>query len=132
MYWGLDRPPGAIVGLFVPGLGIALLYPLTISFAIGAAGARSDTAIARAALAGSLALLVTPAFLGDFADKVGLHLAHLIVPGLVVVGGCAHLLRSWSSAAGAGYASSIRLKRLPASVVLGADALQGWYTLTEE
>jgi fucose permease len=85
MYWGLDRPPGAIVGLFVLGLGIALLYPLTISFAIGAAGARSDTASARAALAGSLALLVTPALLGGFADKVGLHLAHLIVPGLVVV-----------------------------------------------
>jgi MFS transporter, DHA1 family, inner membrane transport protein len=84
IYWGLPRPSVAIVGLFVLGLGIALLYPLTISFAIGAAGGRSDTASARAALAGSLALLFTPALLGGFADKVGLHLAHLIVPGLVV------------------------------------------------
>jgi hypothetical protein len=30
------------------------------------------------------ALLVTPALLGSFADKVGLHLAHLMVPGLVL------------------------------------------------
>jgi fucose permease len=86
IYWGLHRPPVAIVGLFVLGLGIALLYPLTLSFAIGASGVRSgDTASARAALAGSLAILVTPALLGSFADKVGLHVAHLIVPGLVVV-----------------------------------------------
>ena len=85
IYWGFHRPPMAIVGLFVLGLGIALLYPLTISFAIGAAGARRDTASARAALAGFLALLVCPALLGGFADKIGLHLAHLIVPGLVVV-----------------------------------------------
>jgi fucose permease len=75
----------AIVGLFVRGLGIALLYPLTISFAIGAAGPRRDTGSARSALAGSLALLVCPALLGGVADKIGLHLAHLIVPTLVVV-----------------------------------------------
>jgi len=66
-------------------LGIALLYPLALSFAIGAAGTQSDTASARAALAGSLAILICPALLGGFADKIGLHLAHLIVPGLVAV-----------------------------------------------
>jgi MFS family permease len=85
IYWGLHRPPLAIVGLFVLGLGIALLYPLALSFAIGSAGTQSDTASARAALAGSLAILISPALLGGFADKVGLHLAHLIVPGLVAV-----------------------------------------------
>ncbi len=34
---------------------------------------------------GSLAILICPALLGGFADKIGLHLAHLIVPGLVAV-----------------------------------------------
>ena len=85
IYWGLPRPPVAIVGLFVLGLGVALLYPLTLGLAMGAAGTRADTASARAALAGSFGILVTPALLGGLADKVGLHLAHLIVPGLVVV-----------------------------------------------
>ena len=85
IYWGLPRPPVAIVGLFVLGLGVALLYPLTLALAMGAAGTRADTASARAALAGTLGILVTPALLGGLADKVGLSLAHLIVPGLVVV-----------------------------------------------
>jgi MFS transporter, DHA1 family, inner membrane transport protein len=85
MYWGLHRPPAAIVGLFLLGLGVALLYPLTLGFAMGAAGARGNTASARAAVAGNLALLVTPGLLGAFADKVGLHLAHLMVPGLVLI-----------------------------------------------
>ena len=85
IYWGLPRPPAAIVGLFVLGLGVALLYPLTLGLAMGAAGTRADTASARASLAGALGILVTPAVLGGLADKVGLRLAHLIVPGLVVV-----------------------------------------------
>ena len=47
--------------------------------------AHEPTPRARAALAGCLGILVTPALLGGLADKVGLSLAHLIVPGLVVV-----------------------------------------------
>jgi MFS transporter, DHA1 family, inner membrane transport protein len=85
IYWGVPRPPAAIVGLFVLGLGVALLCPLTLGLAMGAAGSRADTASARAALAGSLGILVTPALLGSLADKVGLSLAHLIVHGLAVV-----------------------------------------------
>jgi fucose permease len=85
IYWGLPRPPMAIMGLFVLGLGVALLYPLALGLAMEAAGTRTDTASARAALAGSLGILVTPALLGGLADKVGLSLAHLIVPGLAVV-----------------------------------------------
>lgn len=84
IYWELHWPPAAIAGLFLLGLGVALLYPLTLGFAMGAAGTRGDTASARAAVAGNLAILVTPALLGSFADEVGLHLAHLMVPGLVL------------------------------------------------
>jgi predicted MFS family arabinose efflux permease len=84
IYWAVPRPSTALVGLFVLGLGVALLYPLTLGLAMGAAGTRADTASARASLAGSLGILVTPALLGGLADRVGLHLAHLIVPGLAV------------------------------------------------
>jgi fucose permease len=84
IYWEVHWPPAAIAGLFLLGLGVALLYPLALGFAMGAAGTRGDTASARAAVAGNFAILVTPALLGSFADKVGLHLAHLMVPGLVL------------------------------------------------
>jgi len=41
-------------GAFCARLGVALLYPLTLALAMGAAGTRADTASARAALAGTL------------------------------------------------------------------------------
>ena len=54
-------------------------------FGHGSRGAHEPTPPARASLAGALGILVTPALLGGLADKVGLRLAHLIVPGLAVV-----------------------------------------------
>ncbi|MGH6943348.1 MAG: MFS transporter [Geminicoccaceae bacterium] len=83
IYWGVGRPWIAIAGLFVLGLGVALLYPLTIGFAIGTAGARGDLASARFMLAIGLAILATPALLGVLADEVGLRAAHLMLPVLL-------------------------------------------------
>jgi fucose permease len=71
--------------LFVLGLGVALLYPLTLGFAIGAAGDRGDTASARFMLAAGLAIASMPVVLGALADEVGLHMAHLLVPALVAL-----------------------------------------------
>ena len=77
------RSLAAVAGLFVLGLGVAPLYPLSLGFAVGAAGARGDAASARVMLAVGLAILLTPALLGGLADEVGLRLAHLMLPGLV-------------------------------------------------
>ena len=85
LYWGAGTPAFAIVGLGVLGLGVALLYPLTLGFAIGAAGERGDTASARFMLAAGLAIASMPVLLGALADEVGLHMAHLMVPGLVAL-----------------------------------------------
>jgi MFS transporter, DHA1 family, inner membrane transport protein len=85
LYWGAGRPALAIAGLGVLGLGVALLYPLTLGFAIGAAGERGDTASARFMLAAGLAIASMPVLLGALADEVGLHRAHLMVPGLVAL-----------------------------------------------
>jgi MFS transporter, DHA1 family, inner membrane transport protein len=85
LYWGAGRPALAIAGLFVLGLGVALLYPLTLGFAIGAAGERGDTASARFMLAAGLAIASVPVLLGALADEVGLHMAHLMVPALVAL-----------------------------------------------
>ena len=75
LYWSAGTPTLAIVGLGVLGLGVALLYPLTLGFAIGAAGERGDTASARFMLAAGLAIASMPVLLGALADEVGLRIA---------------------------------------------------------
>jgi len=83
-YWGTGHPVAVVAGLFVLGLGVAPLYPLSLGFALGAANERNDTASARVLLAEGLAILLVPTLLGGLADEVGLHLAHLMVPGLAL------------------------------------------------
>ncbi len=83
IYWGAADPRIVVPGLFIVGLGVALLYPLGLSLAIEAAGEHRDTASARVIVAGGLAILLMPAALGRLADTVGLRTAHLLVPALV-------------------------------------------------
>lgn len=82
LYWASNWPPLAIAGLFVCGLAISLLYPLGLSFAVGAAGPAADAASARSGLAAGTALLTAPIALGALADTVGLSQAYLIAPVL--------------------------------------------------
>jgi fucose permease len=84
VYWGTGQPLAVVAGLFVLGLGIAPLYPLSLGFALSTASTQSDTASARVLLAEGLAILSIPALLGILADEVGLGQAHLILPGLTV------------------------------------------------
>jgi fucose permease len=84
VYWGAADPRIVVPGLFVVGLGVAMLYPLGLSLAIEAASERSDTASARIIVAGGLAILLMPAALGRLADSVGLRTALLLVPALVL------------------------------------------------
>ncbi|MCC7025039.1 MAG: MFS transporter [Thermomicrobiales bacterium] len=79
--------PGAAVsltGLFVAGLGIANVYPLTVSAALGAAPHLVDRATARLAVAASLALLLVPFAVGAVADAAGMRLGFGIVAPLLV------------------------------------------------
>lgn len=97
VYWGaggeLGLAPAAVLGIFVLGLGIGPLYPLTTDFAIGAVapeipGAR-DRAAMRMAIAFGLSLLLAPIALGALADEIGLGPAHLALPALIAAGfGC--------------------------------------------
>ncbi len=84
LYWGGGAPVPAVAGLFVSGLAVSLLYPLSLSFAVGAAGAAGNAASARSALAAGTAVLIAPITLGALADAVGLSSAYLIAPGLGV------------------------------------------------
>jgi len=84
-YWGSANPTVVLVGLFVVGLGVALLFPLTLGFAIGAAGAAADRASTRVMLAPGLAILLNPPLLGAIADGVGLRLAQLTMPVFMIL-----------------------------------------------
>ena len=74
LYWGIGDPAVVIVGLFVLGLGISLIYPLAFGQAIGAVAAgQRDGASARVAIAAGVAVLTMPALLGELAGRFGLH-----------------------------------------------------------
>jgi fucose permease len=85
IYWGIGSQAAAVIGLFVLGLGIAPLYPLSTSFSIGAAIGAEDVASVRLAVGFGISLLLAPIALGALADDFGLGPAHLALPALVVV-----------------------------------------------
>jgi fucose permease len=85
LYVGVRQPVLSVVGLVVLGLGTALLYPLTLGFAIGVAGRLGEVASARASLASGVAILIMPTALGTLADGLGLRLACLFLLALPAV-----------------------------------------------
>jgi len=80
VYRGSGEPALAVAGLFVLGLGIALLFPLSFTFAIGAAGAAAQRGSARVMIASGLAIMLGPPLLGTIADRTGLASALLMIP----------------------------------------------------
>lgn len=85
LYWTDAGPALALAGLFVLGLGVALLYPLTLGLALEAAGPNGVAASARFMLAVGVAILTAPFLLGALADRVGLAAAHLVIPALALM-----------------------------------------------
>ncbi|WP_197029112.1 sugar MFS transporter [Blastococcus sp. URHD0036] len=90
LFWLLSSPAGALVGLLLAGVGIANLYPLALSLALGAAAGREDRANARSQLVGGLLVVVAPFVLGFLADRVGLSAAFVVEP--VLIGLCVLML----------------------------------------
>ncbi|MBN1888603.1 MAG: MFS transporter [Thermoflexales bacterium] len=83
LFWKSGGVFLGLSGLFLTGLGIATLYPLILSLAIGTT---SDTvqASARATLASGTAILTLPLVLGRLADAVGIGAAYGVVALLLV------------------------------------------------
>jgi MFS family permease len=85
VFWAAPTLALAGVGLLVAGLGVALLYPATVSRAVAAWPHAPDRAAARAALASGLAIGGAPYLLARLADATGLRPAYLLVPMLLLV-----------------------------------------------
>jgi MFS family permease len=83
IFWLAPVLPVAGVGLAVTGLGVALLYPTTVSRTVAAWPHAPDRAAARGALASGVAIGGAPFVLARLADLVGLRAAYLVVPLLL-------------------------------------------------
>lgn len=79
LLWLGPSAPLMVLGLFISGLGIANLFPLSLSVATGVAARQADLASARAALGGGLAIFTAPFVLGSLADVISLQLAFGVI-----------------------------------------------------
>jgi fucose permease len=87
-----------ILGLFITGLGIASMYPLTLSLAVGLAPGQSNLASARVSLGVGTALLTAPLLLGWLADRIGLQSAYSMVIVLMIAAFAIVMNNRWLSA----------------------------------
>ncbi len=83
-FWGLPFLAGAALGLLLAGVGVSLLYPVTLARLLAAWPLARDRAAARGALASGIAIGVPPFLLARMADEMGLRAAYLIVPVLLL------------------------------------------------
>lgn len=84
LFWRTENVFWGLSGLFLTGLGVANLYPLILSLAIGAAKGNTVQASARATLASGTAILALPLILGRLADAVGIRSAYGVVVILLI------------------------------------------------
>ncbi|MEW6579319.1 MAG: MFS transporter [Chloroflexota bacterium] len=85
-FWLATAAPLNIAGLFVAGLGIANLFPLTLSAASDiVAREQADAASSRITLAAGLAILITPQALGTLADQIAIKNAYAVAAVFLVV-----------------------------------------------
>ncbi len=85
VYWMAPKPIYGMLGLFITGLGVASLYPMILSLAIGSAGSNTVQASAFASLASGVAILLLPLLLGRIADAVGIRSAYVIILVLLAI-----------------------------------------------
>ena len=90
LFWLSDRPVLAVAGLFLCGVGVANLYPLSLALTLEAARGLEDRANARSQVILGLVAAVSPFLLGSLADRYGLTAAFALEP--VLIGACLVLL----------------------------------------
>ncbi|MGW3043652.1 MFS transporter [Kitasatospora sp. NPDC001159] len=69
--WASSTTSIALVALLVAGLGIANLFPLTLSLAVVAAQGRTGQATARVQLIVAMSIMAAPLMLGALSDRFG-------------------------------------------------------------
>ncbi len=85
IFWLARFAPLNLAGLFIAGLGVANMFPLTLSVALNVVPAQADVASPRVSLAGGTAILLAPLILGWTADQLNIQNAYGIVAVLAVM-----------------------------------------------
>jgi predicted MFS family arabinose efflux permease len=75
-----------LIGFLVTGIGLGLQSPLAIGRAVIAAAGQADRGAGLTSVAAGIASGLAPFALAAVADRVGVHMAFLIVPLLMVAG----------------------------------------------
>jgi fucose permease len=78
LFWLGTVPLVNVVGLAIAGLGIANLFPLILTLALGVSPENANTLSARTSLASGSAILIAPQMLGVLADRIGIQNAYAI------------------------------------------------------
>jgi fucose permease len=78
--WASTAVPVSALGLFLCGLGVAVLYPLGTSITLGVPDIEPSSAAARLTLASGTAILIAPFLLGVLSDAVGVVVGWALVP----------------------------------------------------
>lgn len=82
--WSVTVTAVILVALFLTGVGLALVWPLSLARIIRSSGDNPDRASAITLASTTGAIGVAPFVLGAFAGAVGVHSAFLLVPVLLV------------------------------------------------
>lgn len=100
VFWLARSPTIAVAALFAIGLGIANLFPLTLSAGTTVAAGSANLASARISLASGLAILIAPQALGSLADSAGIQsafaLAGVGAVTVLILAACATLAQRQS------------------------------------
>lgn len=85
IFWLARQPAVNILGLFVAALGIANLFPLTLSTVSNLFPDQSNRVSARIAGGAGAAILIAPQILGSAADQIGIANAYGVVAIFIVL-----------------------------------------------
>ncbi len=88
-FWLSTIPVLAMIGLFIAGIGVGPMFPLSIARLIGASEGLPDLANARASLAIGIAFGGGPLAIGVLADQVGVYRSMLVIPVLLAAAAAA-------------------------------------------
>ena len=75
----------SLVGLFLAGIGISNLYPLTTSLGLQAAAHSSSAAGSRQAMASGLSMLISPLLFGILTDLADIRVAFAVEPFFLLI-----------------------------------------------
>ena len=84
LLWATTSYEVSLVAMFVSGLGLGPLYPVSASVTLATVAGQSALAAARVVMASGIAILSAPFILGLVADMTGVSSAWLLIPAICV------------------------------------------------